>query len=302
MAFCTFGYASAMVRRFLARLYRSLPVIRELTQIRDAVRHEVSTLKAAHVMCALDVELARHPRYSDPLRLARYAFQVCSQSGEDGMLHEIFKRVGMSSRTFVEIGVGDGAENNTAFLLALGWSGYWIDGQDDFRRTLESRRIASDQVRGLVSIVRKDNAATLLRQLGVPAEFDLLSLDVDQNTYYVWQGLQGYRPRVVVIEYNAALPPDVDWKVAYDPQRAWDGTQNFGASLKALERLGRELGYSLVGCDLAGINAFFVRDDLTASRFAEPFTAENHYEPPRYALLHRQGHRPGILDPAAGSR
>ena len=62
-------------------------------------------------------------------------------------------------------------------------------------------------------------------------------------------------------------------------------------SLKALELLGRERGYSLVGCDLTGINAFFVRNDLLGDHFLEPFTAENHYECPRYYLTMRFGHK-----------
>jgi hypothetical protein len=118
----------------------------------------------------------------------------------------------------------------------------------------------------------------------VPETFDFLSLDVDQNTYYVWEGLAAFRPRVAVIEYNAAIPPAVDWKVRYAPGRAWNGSPNFGASLKALERLGARMGYCLVGCDFNGVNAFFVRSDLADGNFLAPFTAENHYEPPRLMI------------------
>jgi hypothetical protein len=80
------------------------------------------------------------------------------------------------------------------------------------------------------------------------------------------------------------------WIHPYEPDQVWDGTQDQGASLKAYDLLGRKFGYSLVGCDLMGVNAFFVRDDLVGDRFAAPFTAENHYEPPRYYLWHRLGH------------
>jgi len=112
----------------------------------------------------------------------------------------------------------------------------------------------------------------------------------------IGEGLRDFRPRVVVVEYNASLPPDIDWKVRYDASRGWDGSNNFGASLKAFEILGRDLQYSLVGCDYIGVNAFFVRSDLIADRFSPPFTAENHYEPPRYALWNRRGHPAAILD------
>jgi hypothetical protein len=47
---------------------------------------------------------------------------------------------------------------------------------------------------------------------------------------------------------------------------------------------------------LLGANAFFVRDDLLVGKFAEPFTSENHYEPPRYSMCHRRCHPPTILD------
>jgi hypothetical protein len=124
----------------------------------------------------------------------------------------------------------------------------------------------------------------------------LLSLDVDRNTYFLWAKLGRFRPRAVVIEYNSSIPPDVDWKVDYHPELSWNETVYFGASLKAFELLGRELGYRLVGCELHGMNAFFVREDLCSSEFAEPFTAENHYEPPRYWLIRRDGHARGFSD------
>ena len=245
----------------------------------------------------LDFELERHPRYGDPKRLLRHAFQVNSQNGEDGMIHEVFRRIATQSRVFVEIGVGDGRECNTAFLLSQGWTGYWIDGDDSFVRTLEGRAdLAGGCIKHSVAHVSRENIATLLEQLEVPKEFDLLSLDIDQNTYYIWEGLKQFRPRVVVAEYNGAFPPDLEWKVHYDPNRTWDGSQNFGASLRAFETLGAQLGYRLVGCDFTGINAFFVRSDLVADQFAEPLTSENHYEPTRYHFTLRRSHRSAILD------
>lgn len=284
------------MRNLIEKFYRGLPVVRELFQIRNSLRHELSTLRQSHFMREWELGLENHPRYGDPVRLLRYASQVNSQSGEDGIIHEIFRRIGTDGRVFVEIGLEDGLECNTAFLIAKGWTGYWIDGGEAAQRTLAAAGIPPERVRATASFVTKENVAPILASLQVPREFDLLSIDIDQNTFYAWEALRAYRPRAAVIEYNAALPADLDWKVKYDAKRVWDGTQNFGASLKALERLGREMGYSLVGCDPAGTNAFFVRDDLVGEKFAAPFTAENHHEPVRYALLTRRGHRRGILD------
>jgi hypothetical protein len=100
----------------------------------------------------------------------------------------------------------------------------------------------------------------------------------------------------VVIEYNASFGPSIDCKARYDPQWRWGFNRAFGASLKALEILGREKGYSLVGCDIAGTNAFFVRDELVQGLFVEPFTAEFHFESPKYYLWHYPGHDPSYQE------
>ncbi len=288
------------MRSKIAKLYRLLPIVRELCQIRELVGElnaSLHRLNSAESIRLWDFDLHEHPRYGDSRRLLRYQARISSQNGEDGIIHEIFRRIGVTTKTFVEIGVGDGIQNNTSFLLSQGWTGHWIDGSSEFRKALESKpELPRDAVRSLVTFVTAENVVAHFEKLDVPAEFDLLSIDIDQNTYYVWESLGNYRPRVVVIEYNSALPADVDWQVAYRAQRTWDGTQNFGASLKALEILGVRLGYSLVGCDPLGINAFFVRDDLLGDQFLAPYTAENHYEPPRFPLGDQRAHPPSILD------
>jgi hypothetical protein len=182
-------------------------------------------------------------------------------------------------------------------LLAMGWTGFWIDSSNDFVSTLAMRpKSQRDCLKWQVKMASRENATETLRGLGVPTEFDLLSIDVDQNTYYIWEGLPSFKPRVVVIEYNPMIPAHIDWKVNYDPNRRWDTTQNFGASLKALELLGRRLGYSLIGCENAGVNAFFVRNEEVGDKFSAPYEAENHFEPHLRAVADRRLHSEGILD------
>lgn len=266
----------------------------------QAIKEEIGKLRSQiHTLTTISIDhfTSQDPRYADPKRLLKYGAQVNSQNREDGMIQEIFRRIGTTNRVFAEVGVGNGVENNTAFLLALGWTGFWIDGSDDMLKTIESRGdLQNGVIKALASFVTKENAASLFEQLGVPRELDVMSLDIDQNTYYLWEGLQSYRPRVVVIEYNATIPPQVDWKVRYEPNRSWNWSHNFGASLKAYELLGKQFGYSLVGCDYTGCNAFFVRDDLLGEHFAAPYTSENHYEPARYFARPRQGHGNEVLD------
>lgn len=287
---------------FLQRLYAALPVVRELRQLRESVGRaegHLATLaqEAAH-RHAHEV-LLKAPRYQEPKRVTPHEGQVFSQSGEDGVIAEIFRRVGVSQRTFAEVGVGDGLENNTVCLLAQGWQGGWVDGNPDSARRIRTtfkRELDTGRLKFREAFVTRENIAGLLAELAVPTEPDLLSLDIDVNTYWIWGALAVHRARVVVVEYNATWPPAVDWKAEYQASAVWDGSMHFGASLKAFELLGRQLGYSLVGCDLGGANAFFVREDLIGNHFAAPFTAENHYEPARYWLGRRNGHPRAFRD------
>ena len=245
-------------------------------------------------------ELRATPRARDPRRLTRFGRKAFSQNDEDGIILEIFNRIGSGARRFVEFGVETGIECNTALLLAAGWSGLWLEGSPKSVAAVNKRHstmIATGRLTIRNEIITAENIDELLSG---ETELDLLSIDIDFNDYWVWKAIETVRPRVVVIEYNATFPPPVDFVVEYDPKAIWNTTTYYGASLSMLERLGRKKGYALVGCCLAGVNAFFVREDqLTGpdgeARFREPFTAAEHYEPPRYELSGlTAGHKPGF--------
>jgi hypothetical protein len=281
------------MKKLFRALYHQLPITKQTEHIKTLMEKLIfSHQQIASIEVAAYVQnLLNQERYQDKQRLNCYERQVFSQSGEDGIIAEIFRRIGGPAKSFVEIGVGDGLENNTAFLLFQGGRGYWLDGDENaikhinqtFRPEIEEKRLSVTQ-----TLITMENVVATFQQLNIPAEFDLFSLDIDRNTYWIWKALAHLRPKAIVVEYNATFPSDVDWKVDYKADRSWDGTMYYGASLKAYELLGREFGYSLVGCSLSGVNAFFVRNDLCDNKFKEPFTAENHYEPARYFIIRRE--------------
>lgn len=286
---------------FLRSLYAKLPHVRERRRFAVVLGELAFTqwqmLRAT--TAAYEEELLRSQRYAGPRNLNRHEFQVFSQFGEDGIIAEIFRRIGTTDRKFLEIGIGDGLQNNTAFLLHQGWSGWWVDANPFSIRAARTRladAIAVGRLGLREELVTAENVRELVASLGIPTEFDCFSLDIDRNTYYVWEALSALRPRLAVVEYNPAIPAGIDWKVAYDAGLSWKGTIHYGASLKSLEVLGRNLGYSLVGCGIAGVNAFFVRDDLVGELFEPPFTAERHYEPFRPFLERRKGFPPAFDD------
>jgi len=224
--------------------------------------------------------------------LRHHEQRVHSQFGEDGILREIFSRIGAGQRVFVEFGVETGAECNCARLvLAEGWTGLFLEADETCFAELERRYAGAPGVRCRQVKVTSANIENLLAEAGIPRDFDLLSIDIDGNDYWVWRAVREWRPHVVVIEYNAAYPPPALWVMQENPDHVWRGDTYHGASLMSLVRLGREKGYSLVATSSAGVNAFFVRDDLVDARFLEPI-AGSLYSPPAYGP-HRGGHPSG---------
>jgi hypothetical protein len=240
-------------------------------------------------------EEIKKPRHADPKRLVRYGYKVYSQNDEDGIIAEIFRRIGAPGRTFVEFGVETGVECNTAKLLVEGWRGLWIESnaasaaaiRHEFAPFIANRQLVFQESR-----VTAENINALIGQGGFSGETDLLSIDIDGNDYWLWKAIDAIDPRVVVIEYNATLRPPMALVVPYRADAQWDGSNHYGASLEALARLAAAKNYRLVGCSIAGVNAFFVRADLCTDRFLEPATAQEHYEPPRhYFHMLPSGHR-----------
>jgi hypothetical protein len=141
-----------------------------------------------------------------------------------------------------------------------------------------------------------------LAELATPPELDPLSIDIDGNDYHVWRAVESYQPRVVVIEYNAKFVSPVEWVMPYEPDYQWDGTDRRGASRAALTQLDKSKGYALVGCNITGVNAFFVRDDQLGDQFAQSPGAAGHYHPLRLDLIPAvaTGHSAGRFFKSAG--
>jgi len=246
------------------------------------------------MMRTLVTEILLQRRLNDPRYVMQTATHIYSQNYEDAIIAEIYSRVGEESRVFVEIGVETGVQCNTRALLDRGWTGLWIDGDAQAIAVANSNvaaYIASGALKILKLQVNRDNVrSAVLEHIGSNT-IDFLSVDVDYNTSHIWRAID-LPHRVACIEYNANYPPSIEWEVPYDPAGVWDGTNQYGASLKALETIGSTKGLSLVGCELHGVNAFFVRSDLVGNKFLAPYTAERHFEPPRYDLIAPRGHPP----------
>ena len=200
--------------------------------------------------------------------LEGHAGQVYSQGGEDGVLLRLFEKIGAGQRSFVEFGAWDGLHlSNTANLrLHHDWSGLLLEGSD---------RADGELVRR--AHVDAENIESLFDDFEVPAGFDLLSIDIDGNDYWVWRALGRYRPRVVIVEYNVFFMPETAKTIAYDANHGWD-KDNYslyhGASLAAFHKLACEKNYTLVYTEPYCPNAIFVCDEALPAGVEIPTLAE----------------------------
>src|SRR5271157_1142490 len=196
---------------FLRRVKSAVNLLRRRTNSmftwRESVSVDVSSTTTILSYLFQD-QLRQRPRYCDPRRLVTHGYKVFSMHDQDGILHEIYNRIGTTDRYFVEFGAADGLESNTLYLSLKGWSGCWIDG---------SRKATARMVKKFDPLIRDgslkiqhayltaESIGSVFEALEVPTEFDLLSMDVDGNEYWFWKALARYRPRVVAVEYNASL-------------------------------------------------------------------------------------------------
>jgi len=194
--------------------------------------------------------------------------RITSQNWEDGIIHAIFSVVGTTNKFYVEFGAEDGTECNTRYLREHnGWSGLLMDGGYE-NPAIGLRR----------EFVTVENIEHVFAKYNVPQQFDLLSIDIDGNDYWVWNAITHYDPRLVVIEYNACLPYAPPRTIPYNPTFQWDKTDYYGASLSALVSLGIRKGYRLIATDSRGVNAFFIKQDLATAHF-DMRTPEELYRP-----------------------
>ncbi len=224
---------------------------------------------------------------NEPNRLEHYGFKVYSKGDEDGILEEIFRRLSINNGTFCEIGEEWGLECNSLYLIHKGWRGLWIEGNSDYKQKINEKfsYIIPSKLYCEFTFVTQENINKLLSDRGYEIDgIDFLSIDIDGNDIYLLQSIE-FRPKVICIEYNAKFPAHLKKQASYNANNVYKGTDYMGASLASVCEVAERKGYSLVGTNIVGSNAFFVRRDLITDQFCNAGNCISLYNPPRYYLL-----------------
>lgn len=191
--------------------------------------------------------------------LLEFSKNIASQCGEDGIIEKIFEIISPDNSYCVEFGAWDGKYLSNCWNLIAnkGWSGSFIEGNETKFKDLLATHGDNKEVSCLHRFVEfegENSLDNILTSASAPQELDLLSIDVDGTDYFIWESLNEFKPRVVVIEFNPTIPNDVVFV------QAKDNSINQGCSLLSLILLGKEKGYELICC--TNWNAFFVKSEL----------------------------------------
>src|SRR5277367_3864406 len=197
----------------------------------------------------------------------RVGFKVFSQFDEDGIIQYLINKLPIANRTFIEFGVENYEESNTRFLLLNDhWQGLVLDACSSDIQYIRADRIYWEfDLQAKCTWITKDNINSLMLEAGFSEDVGLLSIDLDGNDYWIWEAIQTIKPRVVIAEYNSVFglqPISVPYQENFNRTAAHYSNLYFGCSLGALSHLAKKKGYLLLGSNIFGHNAFFVRADV----------------------------------------
>jgi hypothetical protein len=187
--------------------------------------------------------------------LLDHASNVYSQTGEDGIIAKALNVLPQQDKWCVEFGAWDGRVSSNTYRLITeeGYSAVLLEADPRKFQDLKQNFLSKNNVYCLnekVGWLGSHTLDNLLSKTPITRNFDVLSIDIDGNDYHVWKAFTGYRPKIVVIEYNPRIPNGVDFV-----QKPLHGVCQ-GSSLDSLVKLGKSKNYELI-C-VTELNAIFV--------------------------------------------
>lgn len=194
-------------------------------------------------------------------------FKIFSQWGDDGIINFLVNYLDIKEKTFIEFGVENYTECNTRFLLVNdNWKGLIIDGSENNINSVKSDDIYwKHDLTALAEFVTQENINSLFIKNNFIGEIGILHIDIDGNDYWIWKKIDTVNPIIVIVEYNSIFGYDKPYTIPYKSDfirtEAHFSNLYYGTSLLSICDLANEKGYSFIGCNSNGNNAYFVRKD-----------------------------------------
>jgi len=231
--------------------------------VATAVKEDETELLALGSLLSKQQWLLNSTNFND------YEFKIFSQFGDDGLIQYLIKHIKIENEIFIEFGVEDYSEANTRFLMMHNnWKGFVMDGSEQNMVKLKTKRwYGNHSLKHKAVFITKENINELLSETGFK-NIGLLHIDIDGNDAHILDelDLKELNPSIIIMEYNAVFGKERYISVPYEKDffRTDKHYSNlyFGASLPALTYIAGNKGYGLIGCNIAGNNAYYVRRDL----------------------------------------
>lgn len=205
-------------------------------------------------------------------------FKVFSQWGDDGIIQYLINYLDIENKVFIEFGVEDYLEANTRFLLMNNnWSGLVMDGSSsNISKIKKSEIYWKYDLIAKSAFITAENINQLIEEEGFNGEIGLLHIDIDGNDYWIWKALKVVKPVIMIVEYNSVFGCEraitIPYKSDFVASNSHFSYLYFGVSILSLCDLAKENGYSFVGSNSAGNNAYFVKNEFLKD--LKPLTAK----------------------------
>ena len=244
--------------------------------IKKIIKKILNSVSDKTELLAIGAMLSKQQYLMNSTNINDYEFKIFSQWGDDGIIQYLIKNIKIKNEIFIEFGVEDYQESNTRFLMMNdNWAGFVMDGSDYNMKILKNQKwYWKYHLTQKAVFIDLDNIQTLLKNTGF-TNIGLFHIDLDGNDYHILEAidLTELNPSIIIMEYNSVFGLDRLISVPYDKNfnrtKAHYSNLFYGASLPAINNLAIKKGYSLVGCNKAGNNAYFVRKDLLNERVKE---------------------------------
>lgn len=251
-------------------------VIKKIAGLIGSANHVFGSHRDEVALLAIGSMLSNQQNSMESLNINEYEFKIFSQFGDDGIIQYLIKHIPIEKEIFIEFGVDNYLESNTRFLMMNNnWAGFVLDGSEQAMRSLKNQswywRYALTHK---AVFIDKENINELLASTGF-SDIGLLHIDLDGNDYHILAALDlsALNPSILILEYNSVFGKDRPITIPYNKEflrtNAHYSNLYFGASLPALNHAASNKGYSLIGCNRAGNNAYFVRKSLLNGRIRE---------------------------------
>lgn len=196
-----------------------------------------------------------------------YEHKVFSQFGEDGLINFVLDNINIKNKYFIEFGVENYEEANTKLLLeGFNWAGTIFDCEARYISAIKRKNSYwKYNLSAINKYITAENVNSVLKKNCDLDRASLLSIDVDGNDYWIWKAIDCINPEIVIVEYNSIFGSKDSVTIPYNSnfnrKKYHYSNSYFGASLHALYKLGLQKNYILVGTNVNGNNAFFVKKD-----------------------------------------